>query len=342
MAVYCSVEDVSNELQLGPGEWIPLSDDSGSGEANPNRVNIGVDEIMRFPVGATVELAERDVTGELITRIEQATVLTVAPGLVYFTLSANLVDDFNIANNAAVRLVATWDNYTIPRYQDVTRLIEDLEDEIDERTHTTWRQRHTTEWYPFYTKWRSAIYPTPMISGVFGERSTNAAVLFNRRDLKELDETHDTAFTGYPGDSLQIWNGSAYEEWVDSTAPNYIVRTEGRDDDFWINYEAGILYFVKEKPSVTDMAIVIRYRYGRNIFDPLSTEQEGPANRDIQRACKLLCAASLLRGERYQVNFPGGDEAGAEPPEEAAASYNLEVDRILARHTELIGWFGEH
>lgn len=330
MATYCVVEDVAEELQLEPGEWIDLTADSGSGEANPDRVHVGVNELTRFPIGAIVEVAELSAGGK-ITRVERGTVASWVPGNTYITLDANLTEDFDIADNAAIRTVAPWDNFTTPRYSHVKNLIEENEDLIDVRTHATWMTRAETEWHAFATRWRNAIYPSPMISGVFGERSTYAGVRLNRRNILTLDESE--------GDWLKIWNGSAYEEWVDSTDPLYVVRTESRDDDYWVNYEDGILYFVKEKPYAGDMAIKIHYRYSNgNVMGAAHTD---PAMKEIKRACKLLTASDLLRNERYQVNFPGGDEAGAMGLSVTASSMARKADRILARHTEIIAYMDD-
>lgn len=57
------------------------------------------------------------------------------------------------------------------------------------------------------------------------------------------------------GDSMQVWDGSAYTEWVG-------VKTEGRNGDFWLNGNEGIVYFNRGYPLIRyPEGVRLKYRY---------------------------------------------------------------------------------
>lgn len=164
------------------------------------------------------------------------------------------------------------------------------------------------------------------------------------RSLKAMDDTVDTAYLGYPGDSLLVWRGGAYEEWVNAGDPLYVAKVEDRaNGDFWIDYDNGYLYFVGDRPQRSDRALKIRYRYGEDAYPTDSVTGEdvhGPGFKDIKRACRLLAQAEFLRNERFSINFPGGDEEGAINPLTASRDMVMTAEKILDLHTEVFGWYG--
>ncbi|AQQ75553.1 hypothetical protein JDFR1000234_78 [uncultured archaeal virus] len=90
-------------------------------------------------------------------------------------------------------------------------------------------------------------------------------------------------------DSLKIWNGSSYEEWIG-------VKTEGRDGDYWVDYIKGVLYinhrFLFPAGS---KEIYVKYTYGR-------TDLPG----QVKELTKLLVIRELLLWEKEQAAIPEG------------------------------------
>ena len=349
MATYTSVEECSQTMGLPNHSWDVLT--ANSGVSNPvgerARIYVGTTAIMKYPIGAKVRIAERDVSGALITRFCEATVLTHTPGNTYFSVAADLVEDYHIADNAAVQLLTPFDSFSKPRYEDLVRIIEEIEDTIDNKTHHTWRQRVQEEYKAFFPNYVHYTYPMSYTSGTWREKSSFWKVLLQRRNIKPLSATADTAYTGYPGDSLLCWDGNRWVEWLNVAVPyggTYVAHVEGRDKDWWMDYQNGEFFFVGDRPGKSDISMRIHYRYGDTLnltSGTPATYLDAPADRDIMRACRLLVQAEMLMLERFQVNFPGGDESGAIPPRAASHDMRDEAHSILMRHTEIIGYFGD-
>lgn len=89
-----------------------------------------------------------------------------------------------------------------------------------------------------------------------------------------------TTLSSGSGDKVEVWNGSSYEDWLST-------KTEGRADDFWLDYTKGILY-LNTWPLVNGERARIRltYRYGG-----------GTVPQRIQRACALQTAILLAAND---------------------------------------------
>jgi hypothetical protein len=97
-------------------------------------------------------------------------------------------------------------------------------------------------------------------------------------------------FDNVAGDKLEIWNGSQWEEWITQ-------RQEGRDKDFWVDYEDGIVFLRFFLPIFySRFAVRITYRYGYTTV-----------NEDIKKATILLTAADVLENESRSTLTPAGE-----------------------------------
>ena len=90
--------------------------------------------------------------------------------------------------------------------------------------------------------------------------------------------------------SLQIFNGSDWEEWIGN-------KTEGRGDDYWINYNEGIIYITQWAIYQGGQEIKVTYTYGRDDLP-----------KQIKELCRLLVVRDLLLMERQWVALPSQDE----------------------------------
>ena len=95
---------------------------------------------------------------------------------------------------------------------------------------------------------------------------------------------------------IEIWTGSA---WVDIAldANGY---TEGRDDDYWIDYEGGVIYFIDEAPAIGKKTVRVTYDYG-----------ESSVPEDIKEwAIKQTAINLLYSDDRSVMAIDGMDNIG--------------------------------
>jgi len=342
MGVYTTVEDVCNSLNLPYGKWVTLSADSGVSEANKDRINVGAANIKQFPVGAVVQVAEMTVADDddTITRMETATVSDTTAALAYFTVSSDLGDDYTTANNAAVRLLTPFNTKSGLTWSRINEMILEAEDEIDNRCHTTFKTggKVVEQWFEFSGGRVIASYPWSF-SRPYGYTGTQWKMKLNGSPVKTLATTADTAYTGYTGDYLTVYNGNESEEWFNSGNPNSAdsvsLKTQGRDDDYWLNYEEGWLFFVDSKPSYGEFQVKIRFRTGETLWD---SETDGSARRDISKACRLTAQIELIQNEQYRVTQPGGDSTGRIDPEKLVDKWTAQVTKLLLPHIAFTGY----
>jgi len=96
-------------------------------------------------------------------------------------------------------------------------------------------------------------------------------------------------FSHSDGDKLEVWNGSTYEDYLTT-------KTEGRADDFWVDYEQGISYLQTYPYNNPDLSrLRLTYRYG-----------ETNVKKDIQDACIKLTAIDILMTDDYNMVVPEG------------------------------------
>ena len=136
-----------------------------------------------------------------------------------------------------------------PTLQEVTEIINRVEDQIDYQTGHAWRTRYSgTKSGQDVT----AKYETYDLNGMY-EYHTGRPVYLKHRKIKDLSAAE--------GDAFEIWTGQAWEDWL-------ATKTESRASDYWLDYDRGILYinglfFIPNKSQ----AIRIKCRYGEEFLD---------------------------------------------------------------------------
>ena len=187
---------------------------------------------------------------------------------------------------------------TDPTSTEVETIIERKEDLIDRETHHAWRAVTAD----------TEVIDIPGNCYNFHQRQF-AIPLKHRKINTLVSET----------DKIELWDGSA---WVDLvlTANGY---TEGRGDDYWLDYELGILYLTGKRPYILDKGVKVTYRYG-----------EASVPGDIEEACTKLAAIDLLETNDYVIVLPEG--VGQYAIASKVDSWKKDINRILYNRREII------
>lgn len=193
---------------------------------------------------------------------------------------------------------------TIPTQAEVQQLIVEIEDYIDSITGTTWKETQVTDEYHDF-------------DGVYIDKSGNE---LGRLNLKNWPVK---SFSAASGDKIEIWDGS---EWVDLVSSK-TVGTNPYDEDYFVDTDKGVIYFITEIPMKGQKTVRLTYRWG------FSTVPE-----DIKHAATLLAAARILERHDAAVIVAEGEEA----PNvlDQVRVWQEMADRILKEHAhEDFVWF---
>ena len=187
---------------------------------------------------------------------------------------------------------------TDPTLSEVERYIMEAMDNIDRRTHHAWRETQVTDEYYDIVNHRGRY------------RRRDIPLHLKHRDLNTLVSGTD---------KIEIWDGS---EWVDLVliANGY---TEGRDEDYWVDYKQGVIYFVNEFPYYKTMGVRTSYKYGKSSVPG-----------DIEEAATKLASINLLETNNYTVALAGCDEQYAVSSK--VDSWQRRINTILNNYKEII------
>lgn len=121
----------------------------------------------------------------------------------------------------------------------VERIIEGVEDAIDNNYNYAWRDRKVTDEY-YTSRWDQSfrlLVDTPYV------------------DLKKF---WVKPLSSAKGDKLEIWNGSAYVDWLVGG------KQHGRNADYFLQEKPGRLYFMRGYPWLVTYRDGVRmtFRYG--------------------------------------------------------------------------------
>lgn len=188
----------------------------------------------------------------------------------------------------------TFSTTTSPTTNEVVGLITQHQDYIDNKTGHAWRTTTATNEYHHLKKMS------------YQHRDGVPIFLKNRKITTFSSGT----------DKLEIWDGSQWLDWVAN-------KTEGRNGDFWVDYEQGII-FIKTVPAYLPRYFQVRvtYRYG-----------DSTVPGDIKRACILRTAADLVNSDDRSSLFPEGTQNVPLP--EKVEKWMAEADKIIIDRKEI-------
>jgi len=207
--------------------------------------------------------------------------------------------------------VGRFNEDSIPAKEIVEKVIAMMEDYVDKYCNTAWRERKRWEDPDMSPDSGGYEYHRVIRRSWFGFTMIGNPIFLMRRKVRPFDPTK--------GDSLQVFNGQEYEEWLGT-------KVEGLNGDFWVNYDSGVLYIRRtfvfgryEGPTIR-----VRYRYGG-----------GPVPQDIRYATALLVLCHLIESGDWTVLLPEGANNIVNATNKVQIWWER-AHEILERHREVL------
>jgi len=314
---YCSTYEVTGLYRPGKyQEAIALAADSGSGQANKNRIYLSAANTLPFTPGDVVLIYDNNnLAGETV-QIQDVVSSGASP---YLETVSDLSGNYTTTASAKVRLLSYFTSRkcgnstssplsaTTPSSEEVYELISQAEQYIETRTRTAFRLKTVTEethHWPMYQ-----YRPQDWLDGLM--------IPLNHRMVRYVEATDGSKIlSSADGDKLEVFSGSDWDDWLTTF-------TGGRSRIHALDPVRGVIFLRSFYRLRVRFAVRITYRYG---FDTV------PA--DIRRATALLTAAKLLETEDSVVEIPGGGDLNIVPVETRSKRYQEEAEKIITKYME--------
>lgn len=191
---------------------------------------------------------------------------------------------YDVAQVMGVK-VDRFDEESWPAKETVDMLIRYYMDYVDRYTRMAWRERWNYEVEGGTKVDAESGYEMHKLIpiGFTGWLWQGRPVVLRYRPVRPFDITK--------GDSLQVFTGSGWEEWLDGS------KVMGPHGDFWVDYTAGMIFFrrVWWFSKLQGWTVRVRYRFG---FTSVPDT--------IRYATALLVAAHLVESGDYNMILPEG------------------------------------
>jgi len=190
---------------------------------------------------------------------------------------------------------------SFPTDVEVVATIEDVQDEIDQTTQHAWREKKVTdEFYDLPVEYsRNFYYLDPGIP-----------IHLRHREIREVGTAN--------GDKIEIWDGG-------TTYTDYVAtKTKGRNDDYWLDREKGIVYLKIFTPFYREKATKLTYRYGGSVVP-----------NDIRRAAAMMTAVELIQNDdrSNMLSDTGISQLGYDP---RIAQMERKIKKILKNRSRIL------
>lgn len=198
------------------------------------------------------------------------------------------------AKVAAFLQVTAFSTSTTPTLAQVEDLINRAEDSIDRITGHAWRSRNSYD-----TSDTNDYEYHDMLNGY--ETGLGIPVFLKRRHVRSIV-------------TFEVWDGSAWANWLTS-------KTEGRANDYFIDYRQGKLYIRTGIIRYGRDSVRIRYTYGEQTVD-----------KGIEDICTKMAAIDLASSDDRSVMLPeGADNIGLK---DKAEMWRQDCERKLNNYKE--------
>ena len=175
----------------------------------------------------------------------------------------------------------------------VVDLIYDAMEQIDTITGHAWRERQLTD-YEYHN------------IDNYHLRATGIPIHLNHREIRQFDTTR--------GDVVEIWDGAIWDNYLET-------GTEGRNEDYWVDYELGNLYLRSWLWIERPIGIRLKYRYGSAYVPP-----------DIKLTTAKIVAMNILYGEDRSVLLPEG--SSNVDYNNKISLFQRDIENVLNRYKE--------
>lgn len=192
---------------------------------------------------------------------------------------------------------------TKPSIDDVEEWILEAQDDIDSKTQHAWRTKTVTD-------------EVHDIDSLLYERGVGWQIYLPHSDIKTL-----TSGT----DKIEIWDGSSWVDWIASG--DY---TEGRDEDYWVDYKQGILYIrsLSANTSFRKKGLRLTYRYGT-----------ATVPKDIRKCCAMIVAIDILMSNDRTLMVPE-DERPQLSFRAKIERWEKKISEVISNHAEVLFQYG--
>ena len=116
---------------------------------------------------------------------------------------------------------------------------------------------------------------------------------------------------------MELWSGNTWDDLIAN-------HNEGRDQDWWLDYTDGIIYFEMKRPTRTSNVLRATYDYG-----------ESTVPHDIRDACAMLVAIDLLVSGDFHTSTAEGIDYSSRI-QMKVNYYQKQVDVILRNRQEML------
>jgi hypothetical protein len=202
----------------------------------------------------------------------------------YYTDAAKVSSALGLIDGATKQRL-TFGASTKPSLTEVETIINEMEDEIDRRMNHAWRATSISEELYGYDGFGILYLKKRPIQGPF-ESGT---------------------------DKIECWNDST---WYDLVAN----LTEGRGEDFYVDYTRGWIFFLAYSPRVGDDTIRLTYVHG-----------ESSVPGWVQRLATKMTALALLETDPNQIILPTG--MSSETIDAKISRLDKQIDNIISRES---------
>ena len=194
--------------------------------------------------------------------------------------------------NAVGNFLGFPDSYftvsSTPTISQVETLIARADSTIELKTGHAWREKIITDEYPtFFSKY---------------EYGTGVSLDLKQRSINEISK-------------LEIWNGSTWEDWK-------ITKTEGRNNDYWVDYTNGVIFLVTLR-NIFRQGVKVTYTYGENSVP-----------ESIEAASTMMTAISLLGNPEFSVVMFTESSQNNSRQFERINFWKEEIKDLLSAHME--------
>jgi hypothetical protein len=236
-----------------------------------------------------------------------------AISLDYLTQTGTAIGGAYCTSTDVMRImqIATPSGVTKPTDDQIEDYIAEVEDEIDRFTGHSWRTRYSQS-----TTGQDTSSPEYEYYDVPQARrynfSTGWTIYLKHRFIK--------TFSAAAGDAIEIWNGSSWDDWLGG-------RTEGRANDYWVDYAKGALNIRLWIAFHITQAVRVKYRYG-----------EAKVPYDVREACAMLVASRIIPSDDRSMALPETGDSTRMTHKDRSQDWEKRAYALLARRQELQTW----